>query len=95
MTVEKTRHDLDRLKRLNEREASVDRRLSLDEVEAMMSFDWSCTNELLGTPEIQRASDIDSESGDATDAQGDAQNVPIMEDAAIEQDSEDKDSASD
>jgi hypothetical protein len=87
MLVGMTHHDLDHLKRLNESEASVDTdsRLSLVEVEARMSMDGSCTDELCGTPEMQKA----SESGDATDARGDAQAVQNMEDPATEQESED------
>ncbi len=64
MMVGMTCHDHDRLKRLNESEdceASVDRRLSLDEVKAQMSIDGSQTDKLFVTPEIQKA----SESGDA------------------------------
>ncbi len=45
---------------------SVDRRESLDEVEAYLAIDGSCTNELFGTREIQEP----LESGYATDAQG-------------------------
>ncbi len=85
-----TRHDLDHVKRLIESDVSVDHRISLDEIEASMSFNRSCTTELFGTPEIQKA----SESWDATDERGDAQDVPTMEDPTMEQESEDGDSAS-
>ncbi len=58
----------------------------------MMSFDGSFTNELFCTSEVQKT----SKSGDATDALGDAQGVPTMEDAEIkQQESEYEDSASD
>ncbi len=57
------RHDLDCILPLNESEAPVDSRESLNEIEARLSIDRSCTNELFGTPEIQEA----SESRDATD----------------------------
>ncbi len=42
-------HDLDSILLINEIEASVNRRESLDEVEARLSFDGSCTDELFGT----------------------------------------------
>ncbi len=51
------RHDLDRIRRLNKSEASVDSRESLYEVEARLSIDGNCTIELVGTPEIQKASE--------------------------------------
>jgi hypothetical protein len=50
--------------------------MSLDEIEAQTSIWRSLAGELYGTPEIQKA----LESGDATDARGDAQDVPIMND---------------
>ncbi len=82
MLVGMTRHDLDRLRRLNESEESIDSRLSLDEVEAQMSMDGrligSWTDAIFGTPEIQKA----SKSGEVTDAREDAQDVPIMNDTA-------------
>ncbi len=78
MLVGMTRHDLDLIRRLNESVASVDCRESLNEVEARTSIDGSCNDELFGTPEIQKA----SESGDALDAQGEAQDVPTMGDPA-------------
>ncbi len=40
------RHDLDCIQQIKESEASVDSRESLDEVEAYLSIDGSCTNEL-------------------------------------------------
>ncbi len=43
-----------------------------------MSFDGSWTDELFGTPEFQKA----FEYGDATDAQGDAQDIVITNDTA-------------
>ncbi len=51
----------------------------------------SCTDELFGTPEIQKA----SESGNATDARGEAQDVPTMDDLTNEQAPEYEDNASD
>jgi hypothetical protein len=48
-------HYLDSILQINESEAFVDHRESLDEVEARLSIDGSCTNELFGTPEIQKA----------------------------------------
>ncbi len=58
------RHDLVSIQRVNDSEASVGSRESLDEIKAHVSIDGSCTNELFGTPDIQEP----SESGDATDA---------------------------
>jgi hypothetical protein len=49
------RHDLDRILPINESEASVDFRYSLDEVKERLSIDGSCTDEPFGTPEIQKA----------------------------------------
>ncbi len=72
-----TRHDLDRLKRLNESKESVDSRLSLDEVEARMSIDGSWTDELFGTPEIRKA----LESENVMNVQGDAHDVLTMKEA--------------
>ena len=46
-------HDFDRIQQIKESKASVDSRESLDEVEAHLAIDGSCTNELFGTPEIQ------------------------------------------
>jgi hypothetical protein len=66
------RHNLDSIQQIKESEASVDRRESLDEVEAYLAIDWSCTNELFGTPEIQGP----LESRDATDARGNALDSP-------------------
>ncbi len=60
------RHDFECIQRIKESEASVDCRGSLDELEAHLAIDGSCTNELFGTPEIQ------GESRDATDAGGNA-----------------------
>ncbi len=51
----------------------------------------SLTEILFGIPDIQKA----FESGDATDARGDEQDVPIMNNTASEQGSEDEDCASD
>jgi hypothetical protein len=65
--------------------------LGLDEVEARMSIDGGSTDELFGIPEVCKA----TESANATDARGDAQDVLIMNDTASEQGSEDEDSASD
>ena len=62
---------------------------SLDDVEAYLAIDWSCTNELFGTPEIQDA----SEPGDATDTHGDALETPSTED--LDQDPEPEVSVSD
>jgi hypothetical protein len=59
------RHDFDCFQRIRESEASVDHRESLNEVEAYLSIDWSCTDELFGTPEIQEP--LESGLRDATD----------------------------
>ncbi len=61
----------------------------LDEVEAYLATNVSCTNELFGTPKIQEP----VESGDATDAQGDALETMSTED--LEQDPEPEVSVSD
>jgi hypothetical protein len=63
-----TRHKFDRIQRIKESKASVDCRESLEKVKAHFSVDWSCTSEQFGIPEIQGP----SESGDATDARGNA-----------------------
>ncbi len=47
------RNDFDSIQQIKESEVSVHSRESLDEVEAYLSIDGSCTNELFGTPEIQ------------------------------------------
>ena len=60
-----TRHDYDRLKRINVREASVERESSSDEVEARRLIDGSSTDDCFGTTDLQKA-------GDVTDTQGDA-----------------------
>ncbi len=49
----------------------------------------SLTEILFGTPDIQKA----LVSGNATDAQSDAQDVPTMNNTSTEQGSEDEDSA--
>ena len=51
------RHDFDRIQQIKESEASVDRRESLDEVEAYLAIDGDCTNGLFGTPGIQEPSE--------------------------------------
>ena len=68
--------DLDSIEQVKESEASVGSRESLDEVEAYLATDESCTNELFGTPKIQQP----GESGDATDTQGDALETLSTED---------------
>ncbi len=78
------RHDLERIQRIKEREASVGRREILDEVEAYLATDESCTNELFGTPYLGPKIQGPVESGDATDAQGDALETLSTED--LEQD---------
>ncbi len=83
------RHDFECIQQIKERDASVDRRESLYEVIAHLSIDGSCTRELFGTPELQEP----SESGDATDAQGDALETLTME--YLEQDPEPEVSVSD
>ncbi len=55
------RHDFECIQQITESEASVDRRDSLDEVEAHLAIDGSCTHELFGFPKIQQP----GESGDA------------------------------
>ncbi len=82
------RHDLDSIWQINENEAPVDHRESLNEVETRLSIYGSRT---VGTPEIQKA----LESGDATDARGDALDVLTMDDFANEQAPEHEDNASD
>jgi hypothetical protein len=77
-------HDFDRIQRIKESEASVDCRESLDKFEANFSINWSCTNQLFGTP---------SESEDATDARGNALDTLTTE--YLEQDPEPEDSAPD
>ncbi len=57
------RHCLDRIRRINENEAPVSRRKSFNKVETRVSIDGSCTNERIGTPEIQET----KENGDETD----------------------------
>ncbi len=47
------RHDLDLMEQVKEIEASLDRRKSLDEVEAYLATDENCTNDLFGSPKIQ------------------------------------------
>ncbi len=70
---------------------SVGRLESLDKVETGLTIDRSCTDELFGTPQIQKA----SESGDATDLQGDALDAPTMDDSVDEQALESEDCALD
>ena len=82
-------HDFDHIQQIKESEASVDRRESLDEGKAHFLIDWSCTNELFGTPEIKEP----SESENATDARGDALETLTTED--LEQDPEPEVSVSD
>ncbi len=83
------RHDIERIQRIKESEASVDRRESHDEVETYLAINGSCTNELFGTPKIQEP----SESGDATDTRGDVLETLTTED--LEQDPEPEVSVSD
>ncbi len=52
-----SRRTIERLKQYNNVEAPVDRRLSLDKVEARMSIDESWTDELFGPPESYTASE--------------------------------------
>ncbi len=76
------RHDLDSIQQVKESKASVGCRESLNEVEAYLVTDESCTNELFGTPKIQQP----AESGDETDTQGDALETLSTED--LDQDPE-------
>ncbi len=66
MIVGMPRHKHAGWKRINEGEASVERQSSSEEVEARTSIDGSLTDDLFGTPDIQKA----LESGDVTDPQG-------------------------
>ena len=69
MLVGMTRHDPDRLRKIMESEASVDRASSGDEVDARTSFDGSLNDNLFDDQDVQKA----LESRDAMDQQGDAQ----------------------
>ncbi len=68
------RHDFDRILRIKERDAPVDRRGSFDEVEIYLAIDESCTNKLFAQ-EIQGP----KESGDVTDARGNALDTLTMD----------------
>ncbi len=81
------RHNFDRIQRIKESKASVDRRESLNEVEPHFSIDGSCTSELFDTPVIQGP----SESGNATDARGNA--LDTLTTDYLEEDPEPEDSA--
>ncbi len=48
------RHDFECIPLIKESEASVDSRESLNNVEAHLAIDWSCTNQLFSTPKIQQ-----------------------------------------
>ncbi len=48
------RHEFECIQRIKESEASVDSRKSLDEVEAHLAIDGSCTDQLFGTLKIQQ-----------------------------------------
>ncbi len=83
------RHDLEHIQRIKESKALVDSRESLDEVEAYLAINEGCTSEPFGTPKIQKP----LESGDATDARGDALETLSTED--LKQDPEPEVSLSD
>ena len=69
MLVGMTHHDPDRLKRITESEASVDRASSSDEVDARTSVNWSLNENFFDEPDVHKA----LESRDAMDQQGDTQ----------------------
>ena len=70
--------------------ASVERESSSHEIEARMSIDWSLTDDLYDTNDIQKVPATE----DVIDAQDNAQEAPIMNDSvAHEQESRNKGSA--
>ena len=90
MLVGMIRPDPDRLRKIMESEASVDRASSSDEVDARTSFDGSLNENLFGDQDIQKA----LESRNVMDRQGD-QEDPSTDDPTPELESDSEDSASD
>ena len=76
MLVVITRRNPD-MQRISDSDASVDRVLGSDELDAQISFDWSLNKNLFGEQDVQKA----FESRDEMDQQGDAQEHKYVEDS--------------
>ncbi len=55
------RHDFDHIQQMKESEASVDSKESLDEVEAYLVIDWSCTVALMSYLVHQRSKNLENQ----------------------------------